>query len=70
MHALAGRLAGLRVARDDDLMLESLDQDLVLMAFLENVTHRVLGEGAGSDQALLGAFQGQVRGCWHGCSPC
>ena len=56
VHALPGRLAGLRVARDDDLMLEGLHQDLVLMAFLKDVANRVLGEGAGSDQALFGAF--------------
>src|SRR5690554_1010694 len=66
VYALAGRLTGLRVAGNDDLMIESLNQDLVFMAFLEDVAHRVFGEGAGGDQALLGAFDGHVRGCWHG----
>ncbi|MOA02353.1 hypothetical protein D3C78_1218010 [compost metagenome] len=39
------------------------------MTFLENVADRALGEGACGDQTLFGAFDGQVRGGWHGCSP-
>ncbi|MNP02556.1 hypothetical protein D3C76_944120 [compost metagenome] len=51
-------------------MVERLDQDLVLVTFLEDVADRILGEGTGGDQALLGAFEGQIRGCWHESSPC
>ncbi|VXC87433.1 hypothetical protein PSEUDO8Z_190044 [Pseudomonas sp. 8Z] len=63
-------LAGLRVTRDDDLVVVGLNQNLVFMTFLENVADRVLGEGASGDQTLFGAFEGQIRGCWHECSPC
>lgn len=42
-------------------MIEGLDQDLVFVAFLEDVADRVLGNGAGGDQTLPGAFEGQVR---------
>src|SRR5690606_20253096 len=65
VYALAGRLTGLRVAGNDDLMIESLNQDLVFMTFLEDVADRILGEGAGGDEALFGAFDGHVRWCWH-----
>ncbi|MNY56592.1 hypothetical protein D3C86_1926860 [compost metagenome] len=51
-------------------MLETLYQDLIFMPLLEDVADRILSEGAGGDQALLGTFQGHVCGCWHGCSPC
>src|SRR5690606_5832814 len=70
VHALAGGLAGLRVAGNDHLVAEGLDQDLVLMTLLEDVADRVLGEGAGGDQALLAAFDGEVGGGWHGYAPC
>src|SRR5690606_10198351 len=70
VHPLAGRLAGLRVAGNDHLMAEGLDQDLILMTFLEDVADRVLAEGAGGDQALLAALDGQVGGSWHGYAPC
>ncbi len=60
MHALAGRLAGLRVARDDHFVVEALDHHLVLVAFLVGVADRILGEGAGGDQALLGAGDGHA----------
>ena len=70
MNALAGWLAGLRVTRNDDLVLEGLHQNLVFVSFLENIADRVLGKSACSDQALLGAFEGQIRWCWHERSPC
>ena len=57
VYALAGGLARLRVARDDDLMLEGLHQNLVFVSFLEDIANRVLGESASSDKALLGAFE-------------
>ncbi len=67
VHALAGRLAGLRVARDDHFVVEALDHHLVLVAFLVGVADRILGEGAGGDQALLGAGDGHIGGGCHGC---
>ncbi|SST15002.1 Uncharacterised protein [Acinetobacter baumannii] len=70
VHALAGRLAGLRVARDDHFVVEALDHHLVLVAFLVGVADRILGEGAGGDQALLGAGDGHVGGGCHGYVPC
>ncbi len=66
VHALAGRLAGLRVARDDHFVVEALDHHLVLVAFLVGVADRILGEGAGGDQALLGAGDGHIGGGCHG----
>ena len=53
-------------AGNDHLVVEGLDQYLVFVTFLEDVADRVFGKGAGGDQALLGAFEGQVRGGWHG----
>ena len=70
VYALASRLTGLRITRDDDLVVEGLNQDLVFMTFLEDVTDGIFGEGASGDQALFGAFEGQIRGCWHECFPC
>ncbi len=67
---LAGRLAGLRVTRDDHFVVEALDHHLVLVAFLIGVADRVLGEGAGGDQALLGAGDGHIGGGCHGYVPC
>jgi len=65
VYTLTSRLTGLRIAWDDDLVIESLNQNLVFMAFLEDVADGVFREGACSDQTLLGAFEGQIRGCWH-----
>jgi hypothetical protein len=69
MDALAGRLAGLRITGNDHLVAESLNQDLVFVAFLEDVADRVLGEGASGDQALLAALDGHKGGSWHGEAP-
>ncbi len=52
MYALAGRLAALRVGRRRDQVFDFLDQDLVFMAVLVHVAHRVGGEGALRDVAL------------------
>ena len=70
MDTLAGWLARLRIAGNDDLMLECLDQDLILVAFLIDVAYRILGERACRDQTLLGAGDREVCGCWHDGFPC
>lgn len=46
MNPLARGLAGLRIARNDDLVRERLDQDLILMALLVNVAYRILSKRA------------------------
>jgi hypothetical protein len=66
VNALTGRLAGLWVTRDDHVVAESLNHDLVFVTFLVGVANGVGGEGAGSDQALFLAGNGHVRWCRHG----
>ncbi len=70
MYTLAGGLARLRITGNDDLMLEGLDQDLVLVAFLIDIAYRILGERACRDQTLLGTGDREVCGCWHNWFPC
>src|SRR5690606_35866703 len=60
MHALAGGLAALRIARDDDLVAERLHQDLVLVAFLVDVADAVFGESAFGDEALCDPLDGHI----------
>jgi hypothetical protein len=65
MHALSGGLAALRVGWGTDLMVDFLGEDFVLVAFHKDVAHRVSGEGALGDMALVFAVDADVRGCWH-----
>ena len=51
-------------------MSKRLDQDLVLMAFLVNITYRVLGKRACRDQTLFDTGDGKIGGCWHDGFPC
>ncbi|MNP50389.1 hypothetical protein D3C76_1446510 [compost metagenome] len=68
VYALAGRLAGLRITRDDHFMLKTLNHDLVFMTFLVGVANRIGGESTGGDQTLFGAGNGHVCGGSHECS--
>ncbi|MNT89999.1 hypothetical protein D3C72_2308270 [compost metagenome] len=51
-------------------MLDFLDQDLVLMAFLVDVAHGVGSEGALGDVALGLALDADIGGSWHWLLPC
>jgi hypothetical protein len=66
MHALARGLAGLGIARNGDDVVDLLDEDLVLMAFLPDIADGILGEGALGDRTLGRAFDGDVSGGRHG----
>lgn len=61
VHALARGLAGLRVAGQQDLVLEGLDKGLVFVPFLIDVAHRGFGKVVGGDVALTLAGNGHIR---------
>ena len=63
VHALPGRLSGLRIAGQDDLMLEGLHQTLVLMTFLKDVADGGFGEVSGGDESL--SFSRDADVCWY-----
>ena len=65
VHALPGRLTGLRIAGQHDGMAERLDKAFVLVAFLINVADGSLGEVAGGDEALMFSGDGKVCGYGH-----
>jgi hypothetical protein len=66
VNALTGWLTGLWVTRDDHVVGESLNHNLVFVAFLVGVANGIGGESAGSDQALFFAGNRHVRWCCHG----
>ena len=51
-------------------MRKSLDQNLILMALLINITYRVLGKCACRNQTLFDTGDGEIRGCWRDGFPC
>ena len=65
VHALARRLAALRVGRGVDAVLNFLDQDLVFVPFDIHVADRISGEGAFSDVALGFARNADIGGSRH-----
>jgi len=65
VHALAGRLAALRVGGRGHAVLDFLHQDLIFVTFLINVTDRIGSESTLGDIALGPASDGNVCGCGH-----
>ncbi len=65
MHALAGGLAALRIARDDDLVAERLHKHFILVAFLVDVADAVFRERAFGDEALRDPFDRHIGWYWH-----
>jgi len=70
MDPLARSLPTLRVRRYCYLMLDFLYEDFIFMAFYINIPYRIGGVRICSDQALCGAFNDYIGGCWHGSFSC
>ena len=70
VHALTRGLAALRIPRDDDVVLEGLDENFVFVSFHIDVADAVLGEATCGDVSLSGSFDAHVGGCWHCHAPC
>ena len=58
-------LAGLRIGRHGDDVLEFLNQHLVFVAFDIDIAHGIGREGAGGDVALGLAIDTDIARCWH-----
>ncbi len=70
VHALTGRLAGLRVGRYGHDVVEFLHQHLVFVALHVDVADGVGGEGTGGDVALGFPFDADIAWSWHSLAPC
>ncbi|MNC14322.1 hypothetical protein D3C75_620960 [compost metagenome] len=69
VDTLTGGLAGLRIGRHGNDVLELLDQHLVFVTLHEDVADGVGGEGTGGDVALGFTFDADITWSWHEFAP-
>src|SRR5690606_8203759 len=65
MNALPGRLAGLRVCRDQHGVAEFLNQHFVFVTFNVDVAYGVGSECASGDVTLSFTFDADITRSWH-----